>query len=276
MFLVDIMGGFGNQLFQIAFAMYLKKHGFKPKLFIFNNSPSNNHNFYMINHENFNLQTISPLGEFILKKMNSTNLFRENLFNTYDYENTFQIKKLEFEDKKLITSFNSFWQDKYFVDEVFDEFKSGLLKTPIFNEGFNKPKTKGSTMLHIRRGDHAFFLPLSYYEDALLQARKIDGFTYDIYTDDPEWVKAQKNFTDAKNIYEPQQDEDIKLDTYKTFSKMLNYENYIISNSSYSWWAAKIAECDNSNIFYPYPYWPSLEPDIFYDNWIRVNRHIES
>ena len=60
------------------------------------------------------------------------------------------------------------------------------------------------------------------------------------------------------------------------FSKMLNYENFIISNSSYSWWAAKIAENDNSNIFYPFPYWPALEPDILYDNWIRVNRYMES
>lgn len=275
MFLVDIMGGFGNQLFQIAFAMYLKKNGLNPKLFIFNSSQSNNHNFYMIDHKNFNLQTISPLTEIILKKVNGINFGLKYFFTVYDYENTAQIKNLEFKNKKLVTSFNSFWQDKYFVDEVFDEFKSGLFKTQIFKEGFNKQKTKGSTMLHIRRGDHTFFLPLSYYTDALSQARKIDGFTYDIFTDDPEWVKAQKDFTDAQNIYGPQQNEDIKSDTYKTFSKMLNYENFIISNSSYSWWAAKIAENDNSNIFYPFPYWPALEPDILYDNWIRVNRHME-
>ena len=161
MYIVDIMGGFGNQLFQICFALYLKKQGKTPYLYIFNKHEYSDHNFYMINDEDFNLIPINPTIENIIQKSIE------------------HIKKMEIKNKKFVTSFNGFWQDKFFVDEIFNEFKSGLLKTKIFYEAINKEPVKGSTMLHIRRGDHQAYLPLSYYEDAILKASYIDNFSFD-------------------------------------------------------------------------------------------------
>jgi|TARA_Y100000389_G_scaffold56525_1_gene52459 hypothetical protein len=272
MYIVDIMGGFGNQLFQICFALYLKKQGKTPYLYIFNKHEYSDHNFYMINDEDFNLIPINPTIENIIQKLKKIDIIDRNIFTIVSQESIEHIKKMEIKNKKFVTSFNGFWQDKFFVDEIFNEFKSGLLKTKIFYEAINKEPVKGSTMLHIRRGDHQAYLPLSYYEDAILKASYIDNFSFDIYTDDPNWVKDQNEFKKAKNIYGPSDKDDIKSDTLKTFAKMLNYENFIISNSTYSWWAAKISEKKHSKIYYPYPHWPGLQPDIYYDNWIKINR----
>ena len=266
------MGGFGNQLFQICFALYLKKHGKKPYLYIFNKHEHNDHNFYMINNKDFNLTEINSSFETIIEKLKNIDFIYSNIFSIVGQDSIDQIKKMEIENKKLVTSFNGFWQNKFFVDEIFDEFKIGLLKTKLFDDAIKKTPNKGSTMLHIRRGDHQAYLPLAYYENALLKASKIDNFSFDIYTDDPNWVKDQNEFKNAKNIYGPSDEVDIKTDTMKTFANMLTYDNFIISNSTYSWWAAKIAEKKHSHIYYPFPHWPGFQPDIYYQKWIKINR----
>lgn len=268
------MGGFGNQLFQICFALYLKQQGKKPYLYIFNKHNHNDHNFYMINDEDFDLTPINLVFETSIKKLKSVGFLDRSIFSIVKQDSIEDIKKCEIKNKKLVTSFNGFWQDKYFVDQVFDEFKEGLLKTKAFDDSLKKKALEGSTMLHVRRGDHQAYLPLTYYEDALIEASKIDNFIFDIYTDDVEWVKNKNEFKNARNIYGPSDKADIKSDTLNTFANMLNYDNFIISNSTYSWWAAKISEKDYSKVYYPYPHWPkqNYHPDIYYDNWIRINR----
>ena len=45
-------------------------------------------------------------------------------------------------------------------------------------------------------------LSIDFYEESLNKMDKnIDKFSYDIFTDDEDWVKNQKLFNSAKNIF---------------------------------------------------------------------------
>jgi hypothetical protein len=272
MYIVDIMGGFGNQLFQICFALYLKKEGKKPFIYIINPHDNSDHNVYMLEEENFNLSTVGSFSKSLIRNLKSIPIINDKIFSVINQDSMEEIKANNISNMKLVNSYNGFWQDKLFVDVVLDEFKTGFFKNEMFNDSIKKVPIKGSTMLHIRRGDHQAYLPLDYYKDAIKEAGRINNFNYDIYTDDPEWVKSQGIFNNAKNVYGPSKESNIQSDTLNTFARMLTYENFIISNSTFSWWAAKLSERKESKIFYPYPHWPNYQPDIFYDNWIRINR----
>ena len=60
-------------------------------------------------------------------------------------------------------------------------------------------------------------------------------------------------------------------DTIETFSKMLVFENFIISNSTYSLIAALLSEKDNSNIYYPDPWFRNEDKTLkLKKNWIKL------
>lgn len=273
MIIVDVMGGFGNQLFQICLALFFKKHGLNPKLYAFKDHDYDDHNFYIVNEKNFGLKTYSLTGEKLLKKIKNYKKIEERFFTVIKEDKINEIKNLDFKNNKLVTSFNGFWQDKYFVDEVYVEFYKGITKTKAVKNSLDLPVRNGSTMLHIRRGDHQDYLPIKYYTDSIASASSdIKDFSLDIFTDDKEWVLSQDEFKMADNVFGPSESFQSGKETVNTFSQMLNYENFIISNSTYSWWAARIGEKSNSIIYYPYPHWVGFQPDIYYDKWTKVIR----
>ena len=63
---------------------------------------------------------------------------------------------------------------------------------------------KYNTVLHIRRGDYVAMgedLSIDFYEESLNKMNKnIDKFSYDIFTDDEDWVKI-KNCLIRLKIY---------------------------------------------------------------------------
>ena len=127
--IVDIFGGYGNQLFQICFALFLKKNGYNPYLYTFDNNNSQDHNIYIVDENNFGLRKINSLNQNLIRMTKKINSIDKILFSILEQDVIPEIKKLNFPNKKPITSFNGFWQDKYFVDEIFEEFKPGLLES---------------------------------------------------------------------------------------------------------------------------------------------------
>ena len=105
-------------------------------------------------------------------------------------------------------------------------------------------------MLHIRREDYLIMkeeLKIDYYEKAIKEAMKeIPEFEYNIFTDDIDWVKKHKIFNSAKNVY---YSSNSRIDTIKTFSKMLEHNNFIISNSTFSLIPAILKENETQKYF---------------------------
>ena len=275
--LVDVFGGFGNQLFQVAFALHLKRKNYNPILYTFSSKKSIGHNVFFIDETHFGLRKLSEFQEKKINKIKSYSYLDKKLFHIVNEEEITSIKKGDWtkEDKSNFStiSFNGYWQDRMFVDENIDDIKKGLLQFNSFQKSIEIKKKIGSTVLHVRRGDHAQYLPLQYYLDSISRAsERISNFHYEIITDDYEWVKSKKEFASAEKIHFPNKSDNVMQNTIKDFSKMIEFENFIISNSTYSWWAARLGQNNDSKIFYPWPYWEGKDLDLFYKKWIRINR----
>lgn len=123
---------------------------------------------------------------------------------------------------------------------------------------------------HVRRGDmvgKSDELSLDYYREAystLLKKNRLPANTkLDIFTDDPEWCENNLNIPVGK-IYSNHK----AVADFLLFSE---YENMILSASTFSWWAAKLNPCISS-VVAPDPFSsgnPNLKADAY---WLVVNR----
>lgn len=260
----NLMGGLGNQMFQIANAM-----AFAHRLDI---------------EAQFVLDSFTPMQGY---KPNAyiDNLFRKVKFvdNRIDVFTNINERELDFIDlgavKEMLTkgpvSFSGYFQSiEYFEDilhKIFGMFYIDSLKfAPIQNRFINKKESTIS--VHVRRGDYlgiSNILPTidkSYIDKAL----EIHG-PYDkllIFSDDKDFAKS----LNYKNS--------LVVEGLKDFEEMWLMSlcnHHIISNSSFSWWGSFLNHIFNPNgkVYAP-SVWlgPSAEPfvkDIYRKNMIKVN-----
>jgi len=266
--LVIIKGGLGNQLFQICTCNHLKAQGFDVYVdtsFFFNDESrkDNTKRDLEIPIENLNFKMANKLFVNILYK-----LLKFKFLSTYQRGH-----KYNYENLKYLNIFDGYWQNTNNLEFSIEFIKDYLSIYPDFKLNLNKEKIEGSTLLHVRRKDYLNLsqeLSLEYYSDALnLATSEIKNFNFDIFTDDPEWVKENKLFKNANRIYD---EDSFKGSAVKNFIQMIIYENFIISNSSYSFLAAFIGQSKNSKIYKPSPWFPNRKHD--FDNflhWIDIN-----
>jgi len=222
------MGQLGNQMFQYASTLGIARYNGVP--------------FTVPNHDEL---VVDVLG----------NRLRIELFECFDIkpdnigflntENVFQEKGFEFDINILhgnrqidYTLYGFFQTEEYFkhcADEVRQQF---LFKQEIINECkqivddcFDNP-----IAIHIRRGDflinsdNHYNQNLDYYEEAL---SKFDANRQVvIFSDDPKWCMAQELFSSDKFIVSE------ASGPYHDLYLMTQCSDYIIANSSFSWWGA--------------------------------------
>ena len=140
-----------------------------------------------------------------------------------------------------ISHFDGYWQNYDYIDSSKDYLTSSLSKNKLIREALKIKKIKGSTLVHVRRQDYLSLneeLNINYYELAIKEAtRLIEDFNFSIFTDDPQWVWRMK-FLNMPILFILQKIVQSSQDTIETFSKMLQFENFIIANSSFSYMAA--------------------------------------
>jgi len=114
--------------------------------------------------------------------------------------------------------------------EFFDEIKEPCVE---IMSGVDNP-----VALHIRRGDflknagNHHNLNISYYEKALT---RFDGRNIIIFSDDPEWCKGQELFSDDRFLVAEGNT------SYTDLCLMSLCSDFIIANSTFSWWGAWLA-----------------------------------
>tara|TARA_A100001011_G_C14313667_1_gene846871 strand:- start:2612 stop:3436 length:825 start_codon:yes stop_codon:yes gene_type:complete len=268
--IVDIQGGFGNQLFQYAFALNLMKKGFKVFTYFGKGYQKGKKNTSYSEER----QIIIESKEFGIKKLNTITYFFLELFKRIPYLNNryYQIVfEKDFNNQKnnnYITSFNGFWQDIKIVENSLDEIKKVFL-----NKKYLSEVEKSRTLVQVRRGDFVSFnndLKIEFYESALSKINNIiDEIDFDVVTDDVEWVKNNSIFSSAKNIFPPSDDRNEVLHLFK---RMLTYKNFVVGNSTFTLWAALISSDDNSKVFIDekFSHQLNMSESKLFSDWIIV------
>ena len=145
---------------------------------------------------------------------------------------------------------------------------------------YNKIKNTNSVCITIRRGDfvdNAEFKKVHYvcdsnyfYQAIELIKKKVSNPTFVVFSDDIDWVKKNMDFG-AYAIYEDGTDpiwEKIRL--------MSACKHFIISNSTFSWWAQYLSTNKKKVVIAP-KRWKNVsykkdtsKLDIYQDFWIRI------
>lgn len=210
MITIELRGRLGNQMFQYSIARLIAE--------------KNGYNFYLTKEKNQNKQNISDY--FNLDMGNADGLIR----NIY-IENSDQIYDPNLFNISDFTSLSGFFQtEKYFLshqEKIKDWFK--IKKTNEVQEILNKYPIDEYCYIHFRGGDYKdmrnWSLPKKYYDDAM---NKISGnLKFLIITDD---IKLASEFFPNIAMMSNDMMVDFALLYYSKFC--------IISNSSFSWWAA--------------------------------------
>ena len=146
--------------------------------------------------------------------------------------------------------FGYFQSPKYFLNIREEFIKDFKFKKQIIYECKSILKQFDNPIaLHIRRGDFLINsanhhnLPISYYENGL------DCFDEDrqvvIFSDDPEWCFEQKLFSDDRFLVSQSNS------SYHDLYLMTQCADFIIANSTYSWWGAWLCMNPFKDVIYP-------------------------
>ena len=289
---VEIMGGLGNQLFQI---FTLLAYSFRQTIpFYFSTEP--------IHHGQrkttyWATQLLEPLKQFVKTPPPSQShpqLIREKHFH---YE---QLPVLSDEHIKLFGYFQSF---KYFEDQkssIFQLLKIDETQAAIKennNKNNNTYDYENTIAVHFRVGDYVQLqayhplMTLEYYRAALNQFLKDHT-----HTEAPTklWQvlyfceKNDQSYVETQMITKLQENPDFKdkfifkcidhqLSDWEQMIVMTLCKHQVIANSSFSWWGAYLKSCKvESKVYYPTTWFgPNMGyknmSDLFPPHWTKIN-----
>ena len=280
--MVEIYGGFGNQIYQLLQANELSKLGFKVYV--------NTRDFKRVAKENADHLTarklVLPVNFFNLEEVGSQKFLKYRIrrilrdlkiLNKITLNDKFftllndnNIKDTELKKNNY---FIGHWQSFNNLENSYDYLSKSLSNHPLLKNSLSSHNKSNSTMIHVRRGDYLKFkeeLPIFYYEKSIEFIKtKTKTTNFKIYTDDINWCKNQKLFTIADEILTSSDSPD---DTVKTFGSMLNHQNYIIANSTFSLIAAFLGSSEDSLVTYPHPWFKerNYNKNIVNPNWEKI------
>ena len=295
---VYLLGRLGNQLFQYAFAKHLQKqYGGKIYLNIYDlkhYSAKVKHTLGGFNYDmkDFKLNEDVIIEDVKLKwYVNTRNLFVrlvrklfcKGYFNFFAKRGSLIWLKSTYINIPKIHSNKificGFWQDIRYFEEVADDLRELIVPTtlPVSDNAplFNVIEKEQSVCISIRGGnylyptlkDKFFVCDRQYFYDAIdLIIKEVSNPKFIIFSDDIAWVKEymafEKRYPGYTFLYESGKDaveEKIRL--------MTNCKHFIISNSTFSWWAQFLAKNKNKIV---------VAPNIWFGDGQRIGLYEDS
>jgi hypothetical protein len=253
-----LMGGLGNQMFQISHAIC---QGWK------NNVPSI-----------FKCVSYTPMQANQPTKY-VDNIFRNITFFNYESQpirisTPWQFVDLKPEWKTPIEFYGYFQSGKNFygfeekISELFQPTEEFVDKIYKKFPSLNKEKT---VSIHIRRGDYLTIntiLPTidkTYIDECLIQIGNYDQIF--IFSDDVNWAKENLKYDNTIFVDDLEDYEDLWLISLCKIN--------VMSNSSFSWWGTFLNKNIDKKVFAPSVWFgPSGEQnysDIYEKNWTIIN-----
>ncbi len=278
---VNITGGFGNQLFEYAFGYALSQelaadlyidtsvqdYGASPKLELANfdikYTKRVSYAYYtdIINRALFNkIRKRNAIGW-------STRVYNEKQPTVYDRK-TQEIKEN--------TLFKGYWQsEKYFRKyrkELLDMFQVKEIRSQSVKDVIGVLSKQNSVALHVRRGDYVSIgcqLEMDFYDKAIFFMREKlgDDLKFYIFSDDTLFCRQYfgKFSEDINIVYPEYQSNNTTLDDLWIMS---HCKHMIMANSTYSWWGAWLNKNENKIVVCPeLGIWTG---DFYPEEWVKI------
>ena len=139
-------------------------------------------------------------------------------------------------------------------------------------------------LLHVRLTDYVLendfgLLAIDYYKNAIAQLKaQLDTshrYHFWIFSDD---IPAARNFLDFLDSDQVTWMPEIEDCPVKTLEVMSMCSHFIISNSTFSWWAASLRKNENAQIIYPDPWFKSAPTPLALipEEWVPIKANWRS
>ena len=236
---VALQGGLGNQLFQYAFGRAQQVNGIDVR-------------FSCLWFERRKAKRKKDKWDLFPRE------YRLDKFNTTITMGSLDREAVRDEgvDLSLLTLddnyFVGYWSDMKYSEHILPILrKEFCLKEQFYTKEFIQLKKQitesPSVSVHVRRGDYIgregfYVLPFEYYYEAIQQT---EGDLF-IFSDDIPWCKEM-----FKEGYFSRKVTFVELEDYLCFELMKLCSHNIISNSTFSWWAAYLNDNPNKAVFTP-------------------------
>lgn len=296
--IINITGGLGNQMFQYAFAISLKRRFPEEKILI---DTSHYHTFFFKRFKGINLHNGYEIEELFPKADLPVAGFSELVKVTYYIPNyvLFRIcrKLLPQRKTELIPHYREnyiylqnayasgdryyegFWQCiKYYmsIKDTLREIYSHPAPNRYNRMLIDRISTDNSVGIHIRRGDYlaqsvySNICTIEYYKKSIEKVLS-DGVPHSFYifSNDMEWCIENIKPLVKENEIVFVTDNKGKNSFWDMF--LMTYcKDLIIANSSFSWWGAFLNK-QRGRVYAP-EHWLNCnyEVDLYDDAWIRI------
>lgn len=293
MIIVRLNGGMGNQMFQYAVGRALSVKNNLPLgldlTFLLDRTPIQNFTFRNYDLDIFNIQASVVQREdipFLYRKyslgifMRYIDYLRRKLINTPGKE-----KKRCYFDPTIMTSgpniyLEGWWQSyKYFIGIEDTIRKDFTLKNPLplnIKNLMEIIKKENSLCIHVRRGDYIGntnheVVGKEYYNagiEKIKSLRKIDKIY--VFSDDIKWCEENIKF-EFPTMFVGEKYAGEKGEGHLFLMK--SCKNFLIPNSSFSWWAAWLSNSKDKIVVVPKQWFSDKNinsDDLIPKEWIRI------
>lgn len=268
-------GGLGNQMFQYAFYLRLKKRH-PLSIYCFDIAQAQNcHNGYELD-KIFHTHSYRKARRFRRVERHCPKLLRR--FYVVKQKNSLEYDSSLFVSCRLLTSYVGFWQSEKYFQSVSGKVGEAFA----FNEKMLNAKTiefatflKGSdaVSVHVRRGDYLQesdergLCSLSYYKTAITYIKEsIESPVFVFFSDDINWVKDNIPCDRAEYVIWNQGE-----DGWQDMYLMSCCKHNIIANSSFSWWGAWLNPNKEKTVIAPRQWFINSDNyDILPEQWIKL------
>lgn len=293
MIITRLMGGLGNQMFQYAFGKMLAEKYASELVLDLSLLNDRSQPDKIATHRNFELDAFS-LSPFRFATEEEAVFYNGVPNGSIPQRIAYRYRRWSGKARILVQQRNSYylsqldpgdntcvvgrWQSENYFKNIGSlirkEFRLKTALPPAVMKLGEEMRACNSLAVHVRRGDLVSSplysktigaLPLSYYTAGIAQVSKLTGETkVFVFSDDPEWCKA--------NLPYELVDQGLALDKgLGHFYLMQQCRNQVISNSTFSWWAAWLNDNPGKQVVGPFGWYrdPSLINNIIFPkSWI--------
>ncbi|MFC6102636.1 alpha-1,2-fucosyltransferase [Olivibacter domesticus] len=281
--IVGFEGGLGNQMFQYAFYKRLEYNSnlVKADLTMYDR---------LADHNGFELSTVFKINVNLASSF-QLSLYTKNKKKYRVLRKLFSIREPYYEEEEQF-KYNSthfggdsryykgYWQHCNYLQRIEKLLHKEFAFTPFKSlrniDISQKMQGTESVAIHVRRGDYAKYPLLNGLADkeyflkgiSTIEEKLIDP-TYYIFSDDIKWCR--ENLGVEKSTFV---DWNLGVESYLDMQLMSCCKHAIISNSSFSWWAAWLNRSPSKIIVVPRVWYRSpygtetfrMHPE----NWIKI------